>query len=472
MSLNWREIALITSELPLQDSVLQNVVQHSFNALSWHFYHHERGRWILYTEVGTPHSRLHSLSEPMTEKTAKLQRFIQFCRAHLIGSRITSCYQYPYDRLLRLGLDKRGTLLLLFIRLYSGSAANIIVTDEAYTILDLLLRRPRRNEVSGQRLEIPEERVEQGPTFEVRQRTADSFNRQIEAEYRQVRGESDLQTLLERARTQGERELERLKAAIIGQLRSLEAVKDFEALKRRADLLSANAHLLGDSSTSIDLLDWESGTTVSLSLDARLKGREQIEHAYGRYQKAKGAYEHAQQELERLKAELASRTQALEALLSPKADQSQWIAELRAATERGRTVEVAPQSPGLTITSGPFTLLVGRNAKENDELLRHHSRGNDWWVHARGFGGGYVFIKAIRGKSVPLDVLLDAATLAIHYSKARSSGKAELYYTQVKYLRRAKGGKQGLVIPTQEKNLSVVLDEERLRRLLLTHDNT
>jgi hypothetical protein len=36
----------------------------------------------------------------------------------------------------------------------------------------------------------------------------------------------------------------------------------------------------------------------------------------------------------------------------------------------------------------------------------------------------------------------------------------------VKYLRRAKDGKLGLVIPTQEKNLSVVLEGRRLSRLL------
>ena len=47
MSLNWREIALIVSELPLEGSVLQSVVQHDFNSLSFHFYHREAGRWTL-----------------------------------------------------------------------------------------------------------------------------------------------------------------------------------------------------------------------------------------------------------------------------------------------------------------------------------------------------------------------------------------------------------------------------------------
>jgi hypothetical protein len=41
-----------------------------------------------------------------------------------------------------------------------------------------------------------------------------------------------------------------------------------------------------------------------------------------------------------------------------------------------------------------------------------------------------------------------------------------VYYTQVKYLRRARDGAPGLVLPTQEKNLHVRLDPRRLARLL------
>jgi predicted ribosome quality control (RQC) complex YloA/Tae2 family protein len=76
-----------------------------------------------------------------------------------------------------------------------------------------------------------------------------------------------------------------------------------------------------------------------------------------------------------------------------------------------------------------------------------------------------VFIKQCSGKTVPLPILLDAANLALFYSKGRNSGRGELFYTQVKYLRRAKNGPKGLVIPTQEKNLSVTLDDSRLKEL-------
>ena len=68
-------------------------------------------------------------------------------------------------------------------------------------------------------------------------------------------------------------------------------------------------------------------------------------------------------------------------------------------------------------------------------------------------------------KTVPLDILLYAGNLAVYHSKARRNGQADLYYTQVKYLRRAKNGPKGLVLPTQEKNLLIKIDEQRLRKL-------
>jgi predicted ribosome quality control (RQC) complex YloA/Tae2 family protein len=76
-----------------------------------------------------------------------------------------------------------------------------------------------------------------------------------------------------------------------------------------------------------------------------------------------------------------------------------------------------------------------------------------------------VFVKQRAGKTVPLEILLDAGNLAVFYSKGRNNGAGDLFYTQVKYLRRAKDGPKGLVIPTQEKNLHIKVDEIRLRLL-------
>ena len=55
-------------------------------------------------------------------------------------------------------------------------------------------------------------------------------------------------------------------------------------------------------------------------------------------------------------------------------------------------------------------------------------------MHTRDYPGGHVFIRPPKGKSPPLEILLDAGNLALSYSKA--PGTADMYYTQVKYLRR------------------------------------
>jgi len=123
-------------------------------------------------------------------------------------------------------------------------------------------------------------------------------------------------------------------------------------------------------------------------------------------------------------------------------------------------------NPGLQFESNNYTILVGRNSKESDKLLRKYVKGNDSWLHVRDFPGSHVFIKNKAKKSIPLEVLLDAANLALHFSKAKNSSSADLYVTQVKYLRRSKHGLLGSVIPTQEKNLHIKLDPERISKFL------
>jgi predicted ribosome quality control (RQC) complex YloA/Tae2 family protein len=476
MSLNWREIALILEELPLLDSSLQQTLQHDFHSLSWQFYHPQVGRWTLYTEFGTPFSRLHMLTESIQVsqrgKTAKLQRFIQFCRANLEGSKVVGFRQAGADRLVQLTLDNHGRLLYLYLRFYSGPGANVIVTDSEHTILDLLYRRPGRGEQSSGTFLMAEEQKIPNDSFTVRPRNELSFNRQIEQEYGNQSNILTYEQLLSKVEAKRDRELKTLSSTLASQMRTIKAHEGYELWKKKADLLSANQHLLDGRKSRIEVEDWETESLLTIELDEKLKARENILLYYEKYQKAKGTYENALGEMEKAKEALVREQQRYAQLLDPLLDKEEAIRAFKKelATIPSQ-VDTTQKSPGLVIQSGQFTLLVGRNAKENDELLRHHVRGNDYWMHTRDFPGGYVFIKFVKNKSVPLDVLLDAANLALVFSKAKSQGKADLYYTQVKHLRRPKGGKTGLVLPTQEKNLTVVLDESRLARLLLEDEH-
>ena len=476
MSLNWREIELIIQELPFEGSSLQSVVQHDFHALSWYLYHPTLGRWTLYTEVGTPYSRLHMANRPIAVqqmgKTAKLQRFVQFCRSNVEGAKITNVVQTPFDRMVKLEMDNHGRTLFLHLRFYSGPGANIFITDEDNTILDLLYRRPNRGEKSGATFIPPEEKKDDGGKFLVRERKEGSFNRQIEEEYGQASNTQTLEDLLLKIRRQRDREVQQLEATKASLERKMSESGKYAHFKKMGDLLSAYSHLIVEHTSSLTVDDWESGEKSTIALKEDLRPSEQIAHYYERYQKAKGTFENAKEEYEKVQQELQSTVAKYESLLTLTDNESRDIRQLK--RELGSETVDKPtkvKAPGLTLQSGQFTLLVGRNAKENDELLRHFVRGNDYWMHTRDTPGGYVFIKFQREKSVPLDVLLDAGNLALVFSKAKNQGKADLYYTQVKHLRRPKKGKTGLVIPTQEKNLSVTLDEGRLARLLLEDED-
>jgi predicted ribosome quality control (RQC) complex YloA/Tae2 family protein len=74
--------------------------------------------------------------------------------------------------------------------------------------------------------------------------------------------------------------------------------------------------------------------------------------------------------------------------------------------------------------------------------------------------GAHVVIKtAGRPEEVPQEVLEQAARLAAYYSKGRDSTKVPVMFTKVKYLRKPKGAKPGLVLVRREEGTLLVPPE-------------
>jgi predicted ribosome quality control (RQC) complex YloA/Tae2 family protein len=360
--------------------------------------------------------------------------------------------------------------VVLWIRLWSG-AANVIATDEDGTVLDAFSRRPKRDEVSGgcftPERDLATIAAKRGARkeFQVRDLPGDgSFNERVEACY--TAQERD--QLLERLRAQMEQQFRRRAGAVEATLERLRRRQDqyeeFEQYKEYGDLVMSNLHAVSRGDRWLETANYyRDGERIRIPLDPQKSPSENAETYYRRFKKAKSGLSAIGEEVHNQLSVLAALRDERERLST--SDDPEVLAsyvhqqKLHSRQTRGST------TPGLVFQSHGFTILVGRTAAENDELLRHHVRGNDYWLHSRDYPGAYVFIKARPGKSVPLETLLDAGNLALRYSKARNAGQGELYYTQVKHLRRVKEGRKGLVIPTQEKNLSVRMDEQRLERL-------
>ncbi|MEO8972347.1 MAG: NFACT RNA binding domain-containing protein, partial [Ktedonobacteraceae bacterium] len=81
-----------------------------------------------------------------------------------------------------------------------------------------------------------------------------------------------------------------------------------------------------------------------------------------------------------------------------------------------------------------FTLLVGKNSRQNEEVTFNQATSNDIWLHARGVPGAHVIIKSA-GREIPRGTIEQAASLAAYYSQARGSTTASVDYTFQRHVR-------------------------------------
>ncbi|MGM0431844.1 MAG: NFACT RNA binding domain-containing protein [Spirochaetota bacterium] len=479
MSLNWKEIDMVLAELSLPGSLVQKIRQPNYHSLLIDLYDPEGIRYPLLIELEAKACRLHRLQQGIpANKTGKLQRFAQLMRSRIQGGCIREATQIGCERIVLITIDHQGELTHLYVRLWSN-AANIIATDEHHTILDAFYRRPKRGEVSGNSYDPKPSQRSPSPVFSVPRQSfltavnSDptlTFNEFIEREYATETKEQLAQETVSQTRELLKAEKQRLARALEKKESELTSLSSYEQIRHTGDLLASGQHFISPGSTWVSVPDYEQDNRlVSIEVDPAKSAGENIEAYYERYQKAKRAHDHLQEEIQQARRHLQELDENLRALSSPDEDPEQLSALAKKLQQRyaprGGGAEQKQEAPGLQFRSGIFTILVGRTAAENDMLLRRYTRGNDYWLHTRDYPGGYVFIKYIPGKTVPLETLLDAGNLAVYYSKARNNGKADLYYTQVKHLRRAKHARQGTVLPTQEKNITIEIDQRRLDAL-------
>lgn len=462
MSLNCTEINLILEELDLSGSSIQQIVQPSFDTLALYTYKNSTAKTVLIC-LGAGACRINETRKKIP-KTEKPLRFMEFMKSRIKGCRIQTCKQIGLERIIQMELTHGDEEFFLFIRLWNN-ATNIIVTDKSLVILDVFYRRPKRNEITGKIFEIPQIR-EQEKVFEARsfedlpENENLSFNQKVDLWYSEHSQSLSREALLEQA----EKIYTSRKSKMENALKKLEEKRESfltcEQWKHQGDLILSYGHLIDGESKFLECTDYESGATVQISIDPKKNAQENAKIYYDKYKKATSGITELEYDISKAKREILDLDAAYESLLKePNPIKIQQLLHKQTKPKQ----QIAKKHPGLTYLLNGWTILLGRTASENDELLRHHVKGQDMWMHTRDYSGGYVFIKNRNGKTIPLDILLNAGNLAVYHSKARKNGSADLYYTQVKHLRRAKNAPKGTVLPTNEKNLSIKLENSRLK---------
>jgi predicted ribosome quality control (RQC) complex YloA/Tae2 family protein len=108
-------------------------------------------------------------------------------------------------------------------------------------------------------------------------------------------------------------------------------------------------------------------------------------------------------------------------------------------------VQKTKKSEPLTFkTSGGFTVLVGRNNVQNDNLTFKIAAKNDIWFHTKDIPGSHVIL-VTDGVEPSESDYTEAASIAAHHSKATADTVA-VDYTYVKNIKKPQGAKPGFVI--------------------------
>jgi predicted ribosome quality control (RQC) complex YloA/Tae2 family protein len=109
---------------------------------------------------------------------------------------------------------------------------------------------------------------------------------------------------------------------------------------------------------------------------------------------------------------------------------------------------------------------VGRNDEGNDYLTTRLARGNDLFFHLEGYPGSHVVLRTEGRADPPPESILAACELAVHFSRLKDAGRADVHVAHIKDVKKPKGVKRGLVYVTRGKTIHLRRHPKRLEDIL------
>ncbi len=255
---------------------------------------------------------------------------------------------------------------------------------------------------------------------------------------------------------------ERTARKIIKQQAELEQCGNREQLRITGDLLHANLYRIERGAGMVEVENFydENNALVQIKLNPAISPAANAQKYYKDYQKAKTAETVLAEQIEKGKAELAYLESVADSV--DRAETERELGQIREElTEqgylrrpKGKQPKQAQLPPKEFKTSDGFTVLVGRNNRQNDRLTLKTAAKTDVWLHTKDIHGSHVIIRT-EGKPVTETALLEAAQLAAYHSKARESTNVPVDYTLVKHVSKPTGAKPGMVIYVKNNTLFV-----------------
>ena len=248
----------------------------------------------------------------------------------------------------------------------------------------------------------------------------------------------------------------------------LAACAEREQYRIRADIIQANLYRLAKGASELRAQNFydENMAEITIPLDPSLSASANAQRYYKSYRKAKTAEQVLKVQIARAEEELDYISSVMDSL--SRAESVRELNEIRTElTEQGYIRAKGKKQRGEStlpplkfVSESGFTILVGRNNKQNDQLTLKQAAKNDLWFHAKDIPGSHTVILT-EGREPDEATILLAASLAAAHSKAGEAGKVPVDYTKIRYVSKPQGARPGMVIYVNQKTLFVVPHREK-----------
>lgn len=254
----------------------------------------------------------------------------------------------------------------------------------------------------------------------------------------------------------------------------LKQAENADTLRIYGDILMVNLYNIpaGSQEQALpDIYSEQPDSQVIISLDPALTPLENAQQYYAKYNKAKRSAEHLANQLSECGQELAYLESVAVAL--EHADMNAEVTEIRQelitagyikAADK-RRLPAAQSSPLSVKTTDGFTMLIGKNNRQNDIVTFKQAQPEDFWLHAKDIPGSHVIIRR-DNKEITEQAIVEAALLAAHFSKGRQSANVPVDYTRRRYVRKPSGAKPGFVIYDHQSTIYVTPDKATVAAIL------
>ncbi len=277
---------------------------------------------------------------------------------------------------------------------------------------------------------------------------------------------------------------ERLTKQLARNLEARENCSRADEMRALGELLKVNLGQIKPGDKSIRLTDYSTGVPVEkvVSLDVRKKPLANMDHYFTRAKRLQAKLPMLERKSVHLKYEAGVVEKLMARLDEPGLSPQDFKEELRAAGILDSARNAQKPKAGKQkkekksgkekrelrtfVSSDGLRILVGRNNKENDYLVKKAGKKGDAWLHAEGCPGAHVLVKLSGGQQrPPRQTLEEAAQLAAHFSHQRYEAKAKVMLSQIGIVKKAPGAAPGQVIVPKHETIVVPTDPEVIRRL-------